>query len=421
MSSSPAGYRRLVVASGASNLADGVFLVALPLLALGITRDPGAFASVTLVGRLPWLIFSLPAGALADRLDRKRTMVLVQVLRAALLGGLALVVAAGREELWVLYVVAFGLGVGETLFDTAAQSILPNIVKDPGGLARANGRLYAVELAANQFVGPPLGGLVAGLTLAGALTGSAVAYGLAALALLGLVGSFRPVRHGAPTRMHSDIREGLGYLLRHRVLRTLALCVGLSNLAYTAQMAVFALYVVAPGPMGLSEVGFGLLLTAGAVGSLAASPVVGRVESTLGRRRALLVCSALFPVAAVVPAVTAQPAPVFAGFALAGAAIVVWNVITVSLRQRVVPDHLLGRINSGYRLLAWGTMPLGAALGGVLGELIGLRGTFLVCGVIGLGCIPLLLAHTTDATLGDGPPATELMVRAEEVGAGTEA
>lgn len=405
MSSSPAGYRRLVVASGASNLADGVFQVALPLLALGITRDPGAFASVTVVGRLPWLIFSLPAGALADRLDRKRTMVLVQVLRAALLGGLALVVAGGREELWVLYVVAFGLGVGETLFDTAAQSILPNIVREPDQLARANGRLYAVELTANQFVGPPLGGLVAGLTLTGALTGSAVAYLLAALGLLGLVGTFRPVRDGPRTRMHTDIREGLAYLFRHRVLRTLALCVGLSNLAMTAQMAVFALYVVEPGPMGLSEVGFGLILTAGAVGSLAASGVVDRVERILGRRRSLLLSALLFPVAAAVPAATTHAAAVFAGFAVAGVGIVVWNVITVSLRQRIVPDHLLGRINSGYRLLAWGTMPLGAAMGGALGELIGLRGTFLACALLGLGCIPLLLANTTDATLGDAPPA----------------
>ncbi len=400
---SPAGFRRLLAASGASNLADGVFQVALPLLALGITRDPGAFASVTVVGRLPWLLFSLPAGALADRLDRRRTMVLVQVLRAALIGGLALVVSAGREELWLLYVVAFGLGVGETLFDTAAQSILPAIVRDPAGLARANGRLYAVELTANQFVGPPLGGLVAGLTLAGALTGSAAAYALAALGLVGLVGSFRPVREGPRTRLHTDIREGLAHLLRHRVLRTLALCVGLSNRAGTAQMAVFALYVVEPGPMGLSEVGFGLLLTAGAVGSLVASPLVDRVEVRVGRRPALLGCAALFPVAALVPAVTAAAAPVFAGFVVMGVASVVWNVITVSLRQRIVPDHLLGRINSGYRLLAWGTMPVGAALGGVLGELIGLRGTFAVCAAIGALCIPLLLRNTTDEALGDSP------------------
>ena len=191
-------FARLATASGLSNLADGVFQITLPLVALGITRDPAAFASVTLVGRLPWLLFSLPAGALADRLDRRRTMTLVDLGRALVIGGLAAVVAAGLEELWLLYVVAFGLGVGETLFDTAAQSILPNVVDDPNRLSVANGRLYAIELTANQFVGPPLGGLIAGITLAGALGGSAAAYALAAGVLVLLVGRFRPVARGRP-------------------------------------------------------------------------------------------------------------------------------------------------------------------------------------------------------------------------------
>ena len=124
----------LVSASGLSNLADGAFQITLPLVALGITRDPGAFASVTLVGRLPWLLFALPAGAWADRLDRRRTMVLVDIVRAGMIGALALIVAVNLEQLWLLYVVAFGLGVGETMFDTAAQSILPNSWSTAGSL-----------------------------------------------------------------------------------------------------------------------------------------------------------------------------------------------------------------------------------------------------------------------------------------------
>lgn len=392
-------FARLVAASGLSNLADGVFQIALPLVALGITRDPGAFASVTLVGRLPWLLFALPAGALADRLDRRRTMYRVSLVRAGLIGALSAVVAAGWEELWILYVVAFALGVGETMFDTAAQSILPGIVKDPDALARSNGRLYAVELTANQFIGPPLGGLVAGLTLAGALTGSAVAYLAAAGCLLFLTGNFRPARTGPKTRLRSDIGEGLDYLVHHRVLRSLAICVGVSNLAFTAQFSVFPLYAVSPGPMGLSEAGYGLLLTAAAVGSLAATPIVDRLERRLGRRRTLVIVLLLFPLIPAVPAVTAGIVANAAVGVLTGVANVVWNVITVSLRQRIVPDHLLGRVNAGYRLLAWGTMPIGAALGGLLGELIGLRGTFGVCAALGLTCVPVLLHNVTTASL----------------------
>lgn len=171
ISQSVSPFTRLAVAAGCSNLADGVFQIALPLVALGITRDPGAFASVTLVGRLPWLLFALPAGALADRLDRRRTMALVNGGRVVLIGALAALVATDHEGLWALYVVGFALGVGETLFDTASQSILPSVVADKDRLAAANGRLYAIEMATNQFIGPPLGGLIVAASAAAALAG----------------------------------------------------------------------------------------------------------------------------------------------------------------------------------------------------------------------------------------------------------
>jgi MFS family permease len=392
-------FARLVTASGLSNLADGVFRIALPIIALGITRDPGAFAAVTLVGRLPWLLFALVAGALADRLDRRRTMTIVNVVRTVLIGGLAVLVAADHEGLWALYLVGFALGVGETLFDTAAQSILPNVVTDKDRLAKANSHLYAVELTANQFVGPPLGGLIVAASAALALGGSAVAFLLAALVLTTLAGNFRPERSGPPTRIHADIAEGLRYLLGHRVLRTLALCVGISNLAFTAFDAVLALYVVEPGPMGLNEAGYGLLLTAFAAGSLVGTPMVDLVQRRFGTTVALFLALLLFPLGALVPAITAATAPIALTFALTGFVNVVWNVLTVSLRQRIVPDHLLGRVNAGYRLLAWGTMPIGAALGGVLGELIGLRGVFLATTGLSMVCLPLLLSGVSDAAI----------------------
>jgi len=391
-------YQRLVVASGLSNLADGVFVVALPLVALGVTRDPAAFASVTVVGRLPWLLVALPAGALADRLDRRRTMTLVNLGRAALIGGLAAVVSAGWEQLWLLYVVAFALGVGETLFDTAAQSILPGVVADPDRLAQANGRLYVVELTANQFVGPPLGGALAGLALAAALGASAAAYLFGAGVLALVAGSFRPQRAGPPTRLRTDIVEGVRYLFGNGVLRTMALCTGLSNLSSTAWGAVFPLFAVAPGPMGLSEAGFGVLLTAGAVGAVIGSALAAPVERALGRTRTLAVSMVLFPLSQVAPALTTSAWWVGLAGMLAGTSIV-WNVITVSLRQRIAPDHMLGRVNAGYRLLAWGTMPLGAALGGLSADLLGLRATFWITAGVGLLCVPLLLSGVSDARI----------------------
>lgn len=289
----PAPFPRLMVASGFSNLADGALQAWMPLIAVGITREPGAVAVVALAQRLPWLVFALPAGALSDRLDRRRTMIGASVARAIVLAGLAAAVATGHETIALLAVVGFALGIAETLFDTSAQSLVPALVPHDE-LSRANGRLYAVELGANQFVGPPLGGLVVAISATAAVATSSVAYAVAAVAMALVAGAHRPVRSGPPTNMRADIAEGLRYLWSHRLLRTLALLVGIGNLASAATGAVLALRLVDPGPVGLSEAGYGLVIAAGAVGSLAVGPFVARIEAVLGRARALAVALVLW-------------------------------------------------------------------------------------------------------------------------------
>jgi MFS family permease len=352
-------YQKLWASSAAANLADGIFLVALPLMAVSLTTSPALVAGVSIAGRLPWLIFVLVAGALADRLDRRVTMRNVQVVRVAVLAGLALLAVAGHLSFPVLYVAAFVLGVGETLFDTAAQSIMPNIVA-PEQLGRANGRLYAVEWVMNLFVGPPVGGLLVAVSVPLALAGSAAAYALAAIGLAVMVGSFRAQRAGPRASMVATTAEGLRYLLRQRVLRTLAIMVAISNLASSAILAVLVLYAVAPGPMALDEVGFGVLMTGFAVGAIAGSFLEPSFERRLGRSNVLFLSVLVMGLAPFVPVLTAQAGPVFASLVVSGAAVMLWNIITVSLRQRITPDHLLGRVNAAYRLFAWGTMPLGA-------------------------------------------------------------
>ena len=379
----PGAYWKLWSASAGSNLADGVFWIALPLLAIRLTDSPVLIAGVTIASRLPWLLFSLVAGALADRMDRRRTMILVDLFRGGLLGALALATFAGVANLPLLYLVAFALGMAETLFDTSAQSIMPNIV-DRDRLSVANGRLYAVELSMNQFVGPPLGGFLAAAGVGLAFGTGAAAYLIAALALFTIAGSFRPVREGPPTRIHQDIAEGLRYLLRHRLLRVLALMVGISNLVSSAVFAVFVLYAVRPGPLGLDEVGFGLLTTTLAVGSLGGSFIVPPLERRMGRANLLAVSMLGFGVPMILPAFTTNVFVIGGAWIIGSAIGIAWNVVTVSLRQRIVPDRLLGRLNASYRLLAWGTMPLGALLGGLVGETIGLQAVFLIFGSLNL-------------------------------------
>ncbi|SFJ48472.1 MFS transporter [Amycolatopsis regifaucium] len=368
-------YWRLWSSSGLSNLADGIVKVALGLVAIQFTRSPALIAGLAFVSSLPWLLFALHAGVLADRVDRRRAMLTANVFRAGLLGALAMAIALGFGSIWLLYVVALGLGIAETVHDTAAQAILPQIV-GRDRLTRANSRLYAAELTANEFAGPPLGGV---LVAAGAFTAFAAPSALwivAIVALFFVPGSFRTVR-ARETSVREDLVEGLRFVWENRILRILAIMVGGFNFATSAVITIFVLYAVGPSSaMGLTEQTYGFLLSTIALGSFAASFAAERIELALGRTRALIL--SLFTGAALagIPAVTTNPYVIGAVFFLGGAGVVVWNVIVVSLRQRIISDYLLGRATSGHRLVAWGTRPLGAMAAGLLAEGVGLRSVF---------------------------------------------
>jgi len=393
----PTAFWRLLSASGLSNLADGVLAIAVPLIAIGLTRSPIAIAGLSVVVALPWLLFSLVAGALVDRLDRRRTLVLANLGRGALAIGLTAAVLLDVATMPLLYALAFALGTIETLADTTSQTILPSIV---GGeqLTRANSRLFAVELGANQFIGPPLGGVLITLGAGVAVGSPALLWIAAGLLLLRLPAVARPPRTPGST-LRSEIGEGLRFLTGHRVLRRLAVMVGGFNFAASASGAVLVLHAVGEGSaLGLSEPAFGLLLTASAVGSLAGTVVAERLERRLGRVRLLALTVPGSSLLVASPGLTSDARLVAAAFLVGGMAIVVWNVVTVSLRQRITPDRLLGRLNSAYRLLAWGTRPLGALAGGVLAEVAGLRSVFLVMGASTLTFV-LLLRGLRDADL----------------------
>lgn len=391
-----AAYWRLWTSTGLSNLADGIFQVALPLVAVQLTRSPTLIAGLTFALTIPWLLFALPAGALADRVDRRRAMLAVNVARAALLAVLLSAALLDLGSIWALYVVAIGIGIAETVYDTSAQSIMPQVVRRDQ-LSRANGRLQAAELTANEFAGPPLAGFLvaAGTTLAFA---TPLGLWIAAAAALALIrGSFR-IERETRTTVRADIAEGLRFLWRHRLLRTLAGMVGGFSFAAEATFAIFVLYAVGVGSaMELSEPAYGALLTAVAAGGLLGSFLAERIERLLGRARALMVGLLTGALLIGIPAMTANPFVIGAAFFVGGAGIVTWNVITVSLRQRVTPNRLLGRLNSGYRLVAWGTRPLGAAAGGLLAELLGLRAVFAVMGLLTLALLAGMMIVTDRA------------------------
>ncbi len=412
-------FRLLLTAGTISNVGDGVDATALPLLAASLTTDPVLFAGVATTARLPWLLFALQAGALADRLDRRVLMASVNVVRTFLLAVLGVTVLLDTASIWLLYVVSFGLGTAEVLFDTSAQAFLPRIVRSDQ-LERANGLQMGFETTANQFVGPPLGGLLFAAAAAVPILLDAGTFLVAAMLLLAITASAgrAAVRPGtaSPTdvspaadpdaavtptgpapRIRDEIREGLRWLRQHALLRSLAVLLGLMNggfMMFGSILALFALDV-----LDLNEVQFGFLLTAVALGSVTGSLLSARVVARFGRARTLWLTLSASVVLPVVQGLTSD-VWVFAGAAVVfGMTAVLWNVITVSLRQRIIPDHLLGRVNAVYRFLGWGAMPIGAFLGGLLADAFGLRAPFLAASAIMVIGIVALGRHVTSAAI----------------------
>jgi MFS family permease len=371
------GFPRLFAASVISNLGDGVLLGALPLLTAGLTRDPVAVSAVTAFTWLPWLLFSLPVGVVVDRVDRRRLMVAMDAVRTALVGTLTAAVLLDVVALPLLFGLAFAMGTAETLFDNGAQTILPSLVP-ANSLARANGRLFAAEVTANQFIGPPLGSALFVAAAAVPFGIDAATFAVSALLLATLPGSYRAAIPTERKTLRHEIVDGLRWLWGHRVIRSFALGAAGLNITFTAAASLLVLF--AQDELGIGDAGFGLLLAAMAVGSTAGSLLAGRVIDRLGSRRAVVTAVTLMGVTLLVVALAPHPVLVGMLLAIVGFGQMVWNVVAVTYRQTVVPDGMLGRVNSVYRLIAYGSFPVGALGGGLLASAGGLRATWLFAG-----------------------------------------
>jgi MFS family permease len=383
-------YRKLWTATAISTLGDGIYLAALPLLAAQLSRDPLAVSVVTFASWLPWLLVALLSGALVDRWDRRRVLWTVDLGRCVLVGALTVLVLAGWASIWLLATVGFLLGVGQTLFDGAVLAIIPALVsRDRGRLERANGRLGAVMTAGQQLAGPPVGGAVFTVAAWLPFAADAVSFAASAALLVTLRGRFTAERPevGAPASLRGEIAEGLRFLLGHRVLRALAGMVGTYSLVYMAGVAILVLF--AQQELGLGSIGFGLLLAAIAVGGLPGNLLAPAVGQRL-RAGTLLIGGTLVTAAAWL-AVGLAPTAWVAAAALVVVGVVgsIWDVAQLSLRQVLIPDRLLGRVISAFRLVGFGPAPVGALLGGVLGRAVGLRAPF-VLGAVVLAAMALL-------------------------------
>ena len=368
-------FRKLWTANAISNLGDGVTFVAGPLLAASLTRDPLLVAGLAFAQRLPWLLFSLVSGALVDRLDRRWLMATVDVARCLLLGLLGVAVLLDAATIPLLYAVFFAVGVAETLFDNASVSILPSVVARER-LPKANGRLLGARVVAEDLAGPPLGGVLFAAAAAVPFLLDAGTFAAAAVLVAAMRGRFRVERpeEAPPTTLRSEIAEGVRWLWRNRLLRILALAIGLMNVTLMATASILVLY--AKERLGLGPAGYGLLFSSMAVGGIAASLVVERIVGWLGPATTMRVGLLIEASTHLVLALARSPLVVGAILALFGFHAITWNVTSISLRQELVPQRLLGRVNSAYAVFSSGGTALGAVVGGLLARRFGLTAPF---------------------------------------------
>ncbi|MGW5556666.1 MFS transporter [Micromonospora sp. NPDC003944] len=366
MTSSALGrdFRLLWSAAVASRFGDALRTPALALLAATVTRDPRVIAAVTVAGQLPPLLFGLLGGVYADRWDRRRTMALVDGVRAAVVAALAVTVALDRVGVLVLLVVAFLLAALGTLFDSSSFALLPTVVP-PDALPRANGRLQAGSAVAGGFLGAPAAGVL--FAVAAALPFALDAVTFAAAALLVLALNPPPAADPGTARQRgsvwSEMVEGLRWLRAHRTLWRVTVLAAASNLAISGIMAVLVLYAL--DVLRVPPAGYGLFAAAAIVGGVAGALGAGRLAGWLGTVPALRAVLAVETVALAGFALARHPVPGGIALAVFAAGTVVWNSLCASYGQRHVPSDRLGRVGAAQRMVGLLTAPLGAVLAGL--------------------------------------------------------
>lgn len=350
-------------ASWASNLADGVALIVLPWIATGVADSALGVAAVAAAGRAPWLVAVVPAGALVDRVSRTAAMASASCARALLWGALGVLALTGGLSVPLLLGAAFALGLVEVVYDTAAVTAIPGLVRRDQ-LDTANGRFRIAEITAQELLGRPAGGLALALGAAAALFAPAALGLLAAALLLPLRGS-EPSRRAVPGPPWSGFTAiARSPLLRHLVGAAVAL-----NLAYAMATAIQVLF--AQSVLGLSAPQFGLLMAAAAVGGIAGGHFSAALSSRLPPgwlpAAGLAAASAGYAATASFPTVAVTACALFCS----SAGVLIFTVAASTLRQRAVPDHLLGRVNAAVGMATWGTGALGMLAGGALADAAG--------------------------------------------------
>ncbi|MFF2269419.1 MFS transporter [Cellulosimicrobium cellulans] len=366
------GFRWLLSSSWTSNVGDGIALAAGPLLVASQTDSAFLVALAALLQRLPWLLFGLWAGALADRLDRRVVVMVANALRAVVVVALCVLIVTGHVSIGVVLAVMFLYGVAEVFADSASQTLLPMLV-EPRDLGTGNARLQAGFLAANQLLGPPVGAFLFALGMVWPFVVQVVCVALAVV-LVGRIATTPGGVREVQTHVRQDIAEGVRWILGNAPVRTLALVILVFNVTWAAPWGVLVKYALDHLHMG--EVGFGLLTTASAVGGVVGIASFGWLERHVRLSTLMRVCLSLEVVMHLALALTTTGWVALAIMVVFGAYAFVWGTVSNTIRQRAVPTEFQGRVGSVYMVCVFGGIAVGQALGGILAQAWGITAPF---------------------------------------------
>ncbi|WP_462418282.1 MFS transporter [Kytococcus sp. Marseille-QA3725] len=390
-------FRWLIGGAYAANLADGIILAASPLLVATRTDSALLISAAPMLNRLPWLLFGLGAGAIADRVDRKHMTMTGDLARVVVLTLLVLALLTGNAPIGVVLTVSLLLGVCEVVTDSAATTLLPSIV-ERRDLTTANARMMSANLVANQMLGPAVG---AGLFALGAVWSFSSAALMLALAAASVSRMVVPRRVPDPSAegpaeaaasglrgLHTDVVEGLRWLRNAPAVRTLVLTILTFNVTWAMGWGVLVLY--AHERLGLGAVGFGVLNSMTAVGGIVATFAYDRVIARWSLATVMRVCLSLEVLWHLTLALTTSALVAYLTMLMFGLYGFFWAATSAAVRQRATPDHMMGRMSSINLVGLTGGMVIGMPIGGVLADAFGITAPFWV-GFVGSGLTLLLI------------------------------
>jgi MFS family permease len=383
-------FRWLLASTTVNNAGDGVALSAGPLLVASQTRDPFLVSLALLSEYLPILLFGVPAGAVADRVDRKRMVVIVNFGRAFVLAVLVSTIVTGSVSIAIVLIALFVLGTAETLADSASSTILPGIVAKPD-LGIANSRMQGAFVLTNQLLLPPVGAFLFAVGPAIPFAANAAAFVLGAILITRVVTS--QLERTEVGSLRQDMAEGIRWLLANPPMRTLALTIVVFNITFGAAWGVLVLY--ATERLGMNEVGFGLLTTATAIGGVIGISIYGSLERRFSLADIMRAGLLIETFTHLSLALTTSPGWALGTLVIFGGHEFVWGTTSTAVRQRAVPDELMGRVGGVYRTAIIGGLVIGTPIGGILASAFGITAPFWFA-FVGSGLLVILMWREFD-------------------------